>query len=1305
MAENELMSENMVVPQSITQDPVLETVDPVLNAISVLEEEIKPVKPITIEPVTISKEVMSSILKRFGTGRTTSTDTGGETFTPTSIIVARQIAFELQGRYPSLITYEGLLDGTAPWFNTFDRFKNRPPNERKLNHDNILTLFARDSLGRPLVGEEMNSVWEGFKRQITPSAAGLAGIVGGVNTAIKIPGGPVARFWAALGLGTVGLFGGEISGKKLTDIFMGEERVFTPGQKARYESGKTLASFLPYIMPSFYIPKNVDLGGGTLLKNIYKNAERVTAQFKNGQPLSTVLNEEELATQGVRNVMTGKYTLFSPFKRKTKDAAPFNLRVVAAVERMLSGYSQSARKNPVISVTTEGAAALTAAAAAGIVEEAFPERSGPRLAGEMFGAAIPSVLGTRFLRYIPKINAALKKSVVQPFKDEGAIGVWDYNKDKLQDIRKVFSTRRDKKTVERIISQLTKKENYEDGIPPTAEELQTLFALLEAKTVSARETALGRPMTEAELLNFEHIKDWTSADASAGSGRTHPVILALQAAAESSSPGLIEKRRDQQILALDNYEEIIKRLVQSGDPSLMKVAAEMTNDAFVLGHTASINDATERVLAAMERVKGTGPENNKELGIKLNEAITGVLSKARNMERTLWQGLDNITLTEFRDVDNNIVETPNFISGWDDLMPLNIESKELLTSKLYSLNNFVERKRADLGLKVLKKGEKAAKYVPITMQELREVRSTALSLVRENISNPNVARVAGEFAESLLDDMQSLPQGTLFGYDGAVAYSKSLNDVFTRTYKAPLNMKTRQGGQRIPPELLVSNLMGGTFESQLLRQAELEEVAVFAQKQGLEGFESDVVTFNGVRDNMLRNFVSRKFAVDPETGAVNPEALSKWMNDPVIEEMLSMPVFQSLKEDLSEASTATTLFKGVQARFADEQKTLRRSISFLNFLPQSLLPTGVKSKESVAKIMGLAIESDFPTNSLNNILSFVNGGKSQKMAGVEISGLKGLNSQERLNARAAMKSAIIEYSFLKADANSGAFSPTVMYKSIFNAMPNTGFKRSGANIGGTSLSDWMTKNEIMSSKDLGSMKSMLNEMVKYEAMDAAGKLTDDVLAGDTSAALDLYIKLAGSKLGATAAGALGAGADSLIVRSAGVRFLTQIIKDVPKSLDMAFAGKLFENPELMAAMLRASKSGKLAAGEKQAIGSRLMDLLAFYGFRETFPLIGSKARETGETIIGPTIETIKEKFIQPENSTQPDMDAERLRENNLNKQNQLKTSFLQRQPSGVPPTNISAAPASGPVKVDRARFAALFPEDRALIEGIGSLQT
>ena len=46
----------------------------------------------------------------------------------------------------------------------------------------------------------------------------------------------------------------------------------------------------------------------------------------------------------------------------------------------------------------------------------------------------------------------------------------------------------------------------------------------------------------------------------------------------------------------------------------------------------------------------------------------------------------------------------------------------------------------------------------------------------------------------------------------------------------------------------------------------------------------------------------------------------------------------------------------------------------------------------------------------------------------------------------------------------------------------------------------------------------------------------------------------------------------------------------------------------------------------------------------------------------------------------------------------------------VPPTNAFAsvsppppppAPASG--TVDRARFAAMFPEDRALIEGIGSL--
>jgi len=58
----------------------------------------------------------------------------------------------------------------------------------------------------------------------------------------------------------------------------------------------------------------------------------------------------------------------------------------------------------------------------------------------------------------------------------------------------------------------------------------------------------------------------------------------------------------------------------------------------------------------------------------------------------------------------------------------------------------------------------------------------------------------------------------------------------------------------------------------------------------------------------------------------------------------------------------------------------------------------------------------------------------------------------------------------------------------------------------------------------------------------------------------------------------------------------------------------------------------------------------------------------------------------------------------LPNQNELRTSFLQRQSDGFPPTTNLTSPASGPGQVDRARYVALFPEDRDLI-GIESLMT
>ena len=1305
-----------MVEENIVETPVLEEVveTPVLEDNSFERERSLTFNPDTdltaqdVERVTISSRGMSDFIKVFGTGKETIVN-GRKQFTPTGTILAQQIAGELNQQYPSLITYQGLLDGTAPWFDTNDITKNLPPKKRKLTNDRILTLFAKDEDGRPLAGEELNTRFEGFRRQIIPSTAGLASMVTGAKTGARVKGGPRTKLFTSLGGAVIGLLGGETGAKKLQEglgdvlsdfprisgfFSLGKERVYTPGQKAKYESGKTLGSFAPYLFPSWYVPATVDLGGATLANNILKNAERIANKIKTGRKVT----DEELATQGVKELTSGRFTLLSPFKKKTKNAVPFSVRMVGIVERMLGGYGTFARTNPVLATVIEGSSAIGASIMAEKAEDAYPEKGGPRIAAELLGAAIPSVLiPTLGTKYIPAIGRALKTSTYDPFVEGGLPKVWQDNFEKVKQLKGILSGKSKKRTSANIYSQLLNPANYPDGKVPSKTEFEDLFGLLEAKTIKQREFLLKRKLTPIEKELFKNRVNWTAADAATGS-KFEPIIVALQAASEATSPALSKQRINQQILVNDNYRAVIGKLAETGDPSLLRIAGEMSFDLFEAGHAARLEDAITEVTTAFQRIKGDDAGTNKELSIKLYETIDNLLQNARTTEKSLWRVLDDIEVTEFRNTKGEIIEKPNFITAWEDSLPRVLEAKDYSTAQLKSLDDFVKRISEEL-----ENGTGS-----LTLRDLREMRSLALGFVRDKNMKPQIQRLAGIFAESLYDDMASLPQSSLFSYDAAIAYSRSLNDTFTRTYKGPLNMKNRgTGALRVPPELMGKNLMSGDFDTSLLRQSELENLAEFARTQNLEGFESNVITLDSVRDGLLRNMLTKK-VLNAQTNEINTVVLNNLLKDPVFEEFLSLPVFQSLKEDLSNADTAQNLLLGVRKRKVQEDKILKKNITFLNFLPQNRLPDGVKGIDSPAKIMGLAIESSFPVNALNNILAFVNGGKVQKVAGVEIRGGVDLNRADRVEARDAIKTALLENVFLKSDMNSGAFSPTVMYQSIFDSMKNTGLKRPGKNVGGVSLADWMESNKIMSAKELGNMKTLLDDMVKYEAMDQAGELSQSVLTGDTNAALDLYIKLAGSKLGATAASTMGAGADSLIVRSAGVRFLTTILKDMPRSMDMAFAGTLFSDPELMAAMVRTAAANNKPSSEKRAIGSRFADLLSFYGFRESFPLVGSKSREIVENIVEPAIENIVEPFTGEGSEGQSSSVV-------LPNQEELRTSFLTRQleqqpQSGNPPTNNFASSASGSGNAgtgfkqmsQEQKYAALFPNDAS---GIGSLMS
>ena len=134
---------------------------------------------------------------------------------------------------------------------------------------------------------------------------------------------------------------------------------------------------------------------------------------------------------------------------------------------------------------------------------------------------------------------------------------------------------------------------------------------------------------------------------------------------------------------------------------------------------------------------------------------------------------------------------------------------------------------------------------------------------------------------------------------------------------------------------------------------------------------------------------------------------------------------------------------------------------------------------------------------------------------------------------------------------------------------------------------------------------------------------------------------------------------------------------------------LMENPELLAAMMRKPRNDR----EKLRIANRVESLLIGSGFipaRRAAPQV-LKADEVEDLVV----EEDDEPTVGPVSSVAPTaMPAPQP---------------VPAQPVAPPPTTTlaSAAPPPPPPaasgQVDRRRFAAMFPEDRALIEGIGSL--
>ena len=197
--------------------------------------------------------------------------------------------------------------------------------------------------------------------------------------------------------------------------------------------------------------------------------------------------------------------------------------------------------------------------------------------------------------------------------------------------------------------------------------------------------------------------------------------------------------------------------------------------------------------------------------------------------------------------------------------------------------------------------------------------------------------------------------------------------------------------------------------------------------------------------------------------------------------------------------------------------------------------------------------------------------------------------------------------------------------------------------------------------------------------------------------LDFYTRIIGARAGTTFSGMLpgtrGAGA-GLIEAEAGSKYLRKLTQELPALQEYDALERILLDPELLAMALRKPRS----ASEKTSIVNNILSGLKTVGIGMTIPA-GSRAIPLGAQEFA---EPEQEPIIPPE---EPDVGPV----SSVAPTAMPAPQPVPAQPVAPPPTTTlaSAAPpppppaASGPV--DRRRFAAMFPEDRSLIEGIGSL--
>jgi hypothetical protein len=444
----------------------------------------------------------------------------------------------------------------------------------------------------------------------------------------------------------------------------------------------------------------------------------------------------------------------------------------------------------------------------------------------------------------------------------------------------------------------------------------------------------------------------------------------------------------------------------------------------------------------------------------------------------------------------------------------------------------------------LESGQVPDRFIPklneMDVGEMVNYRSNLLSLAREAAGKGEMgdARFYGVLAEGILKDLETLKAPA---FDQARTFSKSLNDVFTRTFASEASItgpgaKTVLGKERLPAEILVSKAFGSNADVTAMRMNEIEDAVKFMRTQyddAVNKFgkrskqalalkpQADLADINvaSIRDAQDRVYrLAAAKAIDPVTGRLNPRMLEKFAaeNQPMLEKL-------GIYTDLQDAKTAELAFRAIKDENSEINKVIANQSAFAQLLKFENPTTAVTD----------ALNSKFPVKSISNLAKLAGAGGPDAVNG--------------------LKSTLFDYAYTKAGGD-GRFSIQAFNDALLKPLGT----------GQPSIVNIMRSQNLITQQEVNNLKRLMIPMMRVEKAMGNKNELNKIMDG-AGAVEELAMRVAGAVGGGKLS---GGGPGSLVAAQAGSKYVREIFDKMPNFMVRSVIEKALQDPQMMAALLR-----------------------------------------------------------------------------------------------------------------------------------------